>query len=207
MTELLARARAGGGIPAAGGRALTSGALLAGLRAGLAVPGTAATDRLLGALASAAAGDGGPVLDLLDPAGLDGAFAARCSDAALRPTPEQVGQLVDRWRTDHPVFGASAAGLLAQCLAWPTPSTPPGVTGLSALPPVLVLSPAADPTAGPQDAVRTAGVLTQAGAATGTLQWQGTGHPVLVGSGCARAAVTTYLGSAALPARDTVCPP
>jgi pimeloyl-ACP methyl ester carboxylesterase len=207
VVALLARTRTGPGVPGPAGQVLTSGALLAALRAGLAVPGTAAQDRLLAALTAAAAGDGGPALALLDPTATDGRFAARCSDAAVRPTQDQVGQLVDRLRGTRPVFGASGAALLAQCLAWPTPSTQPGVTGLAPLPPVLVLAPAADPAVGPDEATRTAAVLTQAGARTAVLAWQGTGAPALVGSGCVRTAVATYLDTAATPARDTVCPP
>ena len=205
---LVGQARAGAVVAGASRRVLSSGTLLATLRVALATNGSPG---LADALAAAGRGDATAMLALADTTvldrGLDGRFAVRCSDASLRPTPDQVATLVATFRTAHPLFGATAAGGLAECLSWPTPPTPTAIAALDALPPVLVIDAASDPAAGAQDAARTAAVLNQARAKTGSLRWQGSGHLVVSASPCARAAVAKYLTDLTLPARDTVCPP
>ena len=125
VTALLEQARAGTLAAAGSRRVLSSGTLLATLRTALATPGSPG---LVDALATAGAGDASAVLALADATvldrGLDGRFAVRCSDASLRPTPDQVGALVATFRSAHPLFGAQAAGDLAECLSWPTPADP-----------------------------------------------------------------------------------
>lgn len=218
LTALLDRARSQNGLPGADGRRASAGAVLLAVRQALRSPATASAGVLGQALAMAEAGDATGLLSLVDAATglatpgsdgnrLDSEFVARCSDAALRPTRDQVADLLTRWTTEHPIFGPDAAARLVLCLSWPTPPTTPELAELAALPPVLALGSAADPVAGPEATTRTVQALSAAGASARPLRWQGPGHPVLASSGCALSAVVGYLSSGALPESGTICPP
>lgn len=218
LATVLDTARTQGGVPAADGRTASAGAVLVAVRHALRTPATASPDGLGVALAQAGDGDATALLALADDATgrstpgsdgsrLDSVFIATCSDAALRPTRDQVDDLLARWSEQDPIFGPGAAGRLVLCQSWPTPPTAPELTDLQAGPAVLLLSAATDPVTGPDAATRTAQAI---GAARGTatvLRWQGSGHPVLAASGCGVAATTTYLTSATLPEGGTICPP
>ena len=216
VADLMQRARTSGGLAAAGGRRLSAGAIL--LAVGQALRTPAGIQGLGSALATATAGDATALSVYLDQAAgrgmpgnpgtaIDADFVGHCSDAALRPTPEQVSTLVAQWRKDYPLFGASSAAHLLLCLSWPTPPTPPPVTKLDAVPPVLVLGPMADPVVGIAGVPATLIDVQQAGSDGTVLNWQGTGHPVFLSSPCARAAVSTYLTDGTRPPLGTICPP
>jgi len=216
VTDLLQRARTTSGIPAAGGRRISAGAILRAVLEALRTP--TGTQTLGRALASAAADDATALLGYLDQAAgrnvagnpgtaIDAEFVGHCSDAALRPTPEQVSTLVAQWRKDYPLFGADAAARLLLCLSWPTPSTPPPVRKLDAVPPALILSPTADPALGTAGTAATLTDVQQAGTDATVLSWQGAGHPVFLSSPCARNATAAYVADGARPRLGTICPP
>lgn len=215
-TDLLQRARTTGGLPAAGGRRISAGAVVRAVLEALRTP--TGTQGLGPALASAGAGDAAALLGYLDQAagrnvagnpgtGIDAEFVGHCSDAALRPTPQQVSTLVAQWRKDYPLFGADAAARLLLCLSWPTPSTPPPVRKLDAVPPALILSPASDPVFGTAGTAATLTDVQQAGSDATVLSWQGTGHPVFLPSPCARNAAAAYVADGTRPQLGTICPP
>jgi len=216
VADLMQAARTPAGLPAAGGRRISAGAILQAVRQALRTP--EGVGALGPALAAAGAGDAGALLAFLDqsagrpvPANpgtqLDAEFVARCSGAALRPTPEQVSTLVAQWRKDFPLFGADTAARLLLCLSWPTPATAAPVRQLDAVPAALVLSATADPVVGSAGAQATVTDLQQAGTDGSVLSWQGAGHPVFLSSGCARAAVSAYIADGSRPQRGTICPP
>lgn len=216
VTELMQRARSTGGLPAAAGRRASAGAVLAAVRQALLTP--AGAQRLAPALASAVAGDATALLTYLDQATgaasgdnagtqLDAEFVARCSDAAARPTPQQVSTLVAQWRKDSPLFGADTAARLLLCLSWPTPSTAPPVRNLGAVPPALLLSATSDPVTGTTGTPAAVTDIQQAGGDATVLSWQNAGHPVFLSSACARSAVSAYIGDGARPQEGTICPP
>lgn len=216
VLQLMQRARSAGAIPAAGGRSLTAGAVLQAVRQAL--HSRAGVQGLGPALGAATAGDATALLGFLDQAAgrtvvgnpgsqLDAEFVGHCSDAALRPTPEQVSTLVAQWRKDFPLFGADTAARLLLCLSWPTPSTAPPVRKLDAVPAALVLGAGADPVVGVAGATAALTDLQQAGTDATVLTWQGIGHPVFLGSACARSAVGAYVADGTRPQRGTICPP
>ncbi len=207
VLDVLNQARARNGLPAAGG-SLAAGAIPGLLARALSSPDGARA--LPAALERARAGDGTALAQLgstgAPPGQVDAELVARCSDVALRPSAEQVSTLLAQWRTEMPVFGADAAARLLLCLSWPTPATAPQVRELGAVPPVLVLAPAADPVAGPSGAPAAVTSVQQAGSDATLVRWQGYGHPVLPASACARTAVAAYLADGTRPQAGTICP-
>lgn len=217
VLDLAQRARSTGGLAASGGRRVSAGAVLFAVRHALRGDAGQAPAGLGGALAQAQGGDATGLGNLVDDAtagpvssassrGLDAEFVAGCSDAAQRPTPAQVADLAPGWAQDNPLFGADAAVRLLLCLSWPTMPAPRAVTGLAALPAVLVIGSVSDPVHGANAARETAAALRQAGAGAGLLRWQGVGYPVLGSSPCAMAAVLRYVTDTGLPEVGTRCP-
>lgn len=213
---LMQRARTSGGLTSSDGRRMSAGAVLRSVRQALLTP--QGLDGLAPALASAGAGDARALLTYLDLAAgrqsrsdpgtqIDATLVAGCSDASLRPTPEQVSTLVAQWGKDFPLFGADSAARLLLCLAWPTPATAPAVRALGAVPPTLVLSATADPVTGPLGGQNTVTSIQQAGSDATLLGWQGAGHPVFASSACARSAVNAYVLDGTQPTQGTICPP
>jgi pimeloyl-ACP methyl ester carboxylesterase len=218
VLDLQRRARAQGGLPAADGRRASAGAVLVAVRQALTAPGTSTAATLGRVLAQARDGDAAGLLTLVDAATgraaqggdtsrQDGELVATCSDAALRPTAAQVADLVPRWSTENPLFGADAAIRLLVCVAWSTPPAAPALAGLDALPPVLVLAAANDPVTGTDATTTAAQDLATGGAHATVLRWLGGGHPVLRSSSCTVAAVVRYVSDGTLPGSGTVCPP
>ena len=217
VLDLAQRARSTGGLAASGGRRVSAGAVLFAVRHALRGDAGRAPTGLARALAQAQAGDATGLANLVDDAtagpassasssGLDAEFVAGCSDAAQRPTPAQVADLAPGWAQDNPLFGADAAVRLLLCLSWPTMPSPRALTGLAALPAVLVIGSVSDPVHGANAARETADALRQAGAGAGLLRWQGVGYPVLGSSPCALAAVLRYVTDTGLPEAGTRCP-
>ena len=123
------------------------------------------------ALASAVKGDTAPVEDLLaGQLGLDGStdwlngsIIYRCNDSSLRISPTQIAEAVDAVKSDAPLFGPFAIGLVGLCSSWPAPETALGaVTGTGA-PPILVLGSVGDPVAPYEGVQSLAGQLASAG--------------------------------------------
>ncbi len=218
VLSLQQQARSSGGLPAAAGRRVSAGAVLIAVRQALLSPASGGSAGLGQALAGARGGDASRLLALADaatgrsPQGgdvgrVDSELVANCSDAALRPTAGQVRDLLPRWAQESPLFGADAAIRLLVCQSWPTPPAAPALTGLAGLPPVLVVGSTIDPVLGPDAATTTERALEQAGAGTGVLRRQGSGHPVLANSPCALTVVIGYVADGSLPTPGTLCPP
>jgi pimeloyl-ACP methyl ester carboxylesterase len=193
-------------ITAADGRRLTAGMLVTVLLAGLGEP--IGWPDLGTAIGQAQGGDPTAVLDRLTTlvsvgGGVDVALATACNDVRRRLTPGEVGDLVARWRTTYPMFGATMAQRILACGPWPpstdTPAPDPGPD----LPPVLVVGVAHGPRAALEAARRIAG--TTPGAVF--LSWQGAGTGAYPRTACVTAAVDALLLDGTPPADGTLCPP
>ena len=193
-------------ITAADGRRLTAGMLVTVLLAGLGEP--IGWPDLGTAIGQAQGGDPTAVLDRLTTlvsvgGGVDVALATACNDVRRRLTPGEVGDLVARWRTAYPMFGATMAQRILACGPWPpstdTPAPDPGPD----LPPVLVVGVAHGPRAALEAARRIAG--TTPGAVF--LSWQGAGTGAYPRTACVTAAVDALLLDGTPPADGTLCPP
>ncbi len=166
---------------------------------------------LSAALAAAGTGQAQPLLALLGPylAGtsplpprLDARLVTTCNDQRERPPAQQITGLARDWEGRYPLFGGLAAQSLVWCSPWPVPSAELPKPGRSAIPPVLVLSTAADPVTPQQGTERTARELTS-GVLVG---WQGGGHGAVPESACATSAARRFLTDGVLPKDGTVCP-
>ncbi|MBW0104354.1 alpha/beta hydrolase, partial [Pseudonocardia sp. KRD291] len=185
----------------------TSGAAARAVRTALAQP------RMWPALTAAltAAGTGNPaglvtlLLPVAGPQGrADAVLATRCNDSRARLTPPEVSQLAQRWRTDHPLFGAAAAQQLITCAPWPATGGGPSVAPLGPeAPPVLVLGTTNDPRTPPTGAQRTAELLGDAR----LVRWEGSGTGAYPGTPCVSAVVDRALTEGTAPSQDVVCPP
>ena len=206
ITQLVAKLDASGSLGS--GRA-TGGTVLFALLMGLGY--LAGWPELATALASAVKGDTAPVDDLLDrQLGLDGStdrlggsIIYRCNDSALRISQAQLSEAVTAVKSDAPLFGPFAIGLVGFCTSWPAPETALGaVTGTGA-PPVLVLGSVGDPVA-PYDGVQSlAGQLASAA----LVSWQSGQHGSYPASPCMTGIVDAYLLSGTMPDVGALCPP
>lgn len=204
VTDVLTRARKGELAP------LSANALLTAISGSLAVSGGDQQGRvrsLADSLAAAARGDTGPILAAAYAAELtfhsDGQLITRCTDGQQWPTPDRARELQKSWAELYPIFGAEAAVGLMACTAWP-PSAPPALPSeLTA--PVLLLSGSADPLVGNAGLGLVVGTVSNAGAATSTMTWHGSGHPA-TGSDCIQKAVVAYAADGVLPADGSACP-
>ncbi|WP_295648266.1 alpha/beta hydrolase [uncultured Dietzia sp.] len=131
-------------------------------------------------------------------------YVAGCSDLSQRVPVSRVEELEAEW-ADTPPFGEILAAQLSACSTWPVPApmplrVPPTV-------PVLLLAGIADPVAGAAYLEPTAGRLTAAGATeVRTVSWGAPGSAVMLHSGCAREALTTFLDDPAAAEKSTACP-
>ena len=206
ITSLVAKLDASGSLGS--GRA-TGGTVLFALLMGLG--DMAGWPELATALASAVQGDTTPVEDLL--AGqlglvgrtdwLGGSIIYRCNDSSLRISPTQIAQAVDAVKSDAPLFGPFATGLVGLCASWPAPETALGaVTGTGA-PPILVLGSVGDPVAPYEGVQSLAGQLASAG----LVSWQSGEHGSYPGSPCVAGIVDAYLLNGTMPDVGALCPP
>ncbi len=192
-------------LAAVDGRRLTAGSAQFALLHGLSEP--AGWPALAAALAAAAAGDPGPLLDGLEPVtGPGGTFAAAlattCNDASVRLSPPEVAGVAEQLRTDHPLVGDRLAlGLLA-CAPWPAVGAPAPVLG-EGLPPLLVIGTSGDPRAPLEGSRRTADDLPTAG----FLEWQGAGTGAYPRTGCVTRIVDALLVDTVVPETGVICPP
>lgn len=163
------------------------------------------------ALAGAATGKAGELATMVAPllqgsadrgSRFDARMVTRCNDDATRLPPQKVVASVRDWRKAQPLFGGLFAHQLLLCLPWPAPSRQvPHSTG-DDVPPLLVLSTAADPVT-PGVGTRHAAQLLPTAV---LVNWQGTGHGALPASGCATTAVKHFLIDGTVPTDGTVCP-
>jgi len=156
-------------------------------------------------------GDAAPVEDLLDrQLGLDGStdwlggsIIYRCNDSSLRISSTQIAEAVDTVRSEAPLFGPFATGLVGLCASWPAPETALGaVTGTGA-PPILVLGSVGDPVAPYEGVQSLAGQLASAG----LVSWQSGQHGSYPDSPCVSGIVDAYLLDGTMPAVGALCPP
>ncbi|MEO8815342.1 MAG: alpha/beta hydrolase, partial [Mycobacterium sp.] len=166
------------------------------------------TNELARALATAHSGDPNLLTNLINRAettqGSDGHFINSCADALDRPTPDRIRELVVAWGKLYPQFGAVGALDMAQCLSWPTSTTPEPPKDLKI--DVLLLGVQNDPIVGEEGVAATAAIVINAEAASKRVMWQGIGHGAAIYSSCAVPPLTGYLDSGKLPDTDVYCP-
>lgn len=166
------------------------------------------TNELARALATARSGDANLLTNLINRAqgtvGGDGRFINSCADALNRPTPDRVRELVVAWGKLYPQFGAVGALDLAQCLSWPSSTTPEPPKDLKI--DALLFGVQNDPIVGEEGVAATAAAVINAGAASKRVMWQGIGHGATVYSSCTLAPLIGYLDSGKLPDTDVYCP-
>lgn len=166
------------------------------------------TNELAKALASANSGDANLLTNLINRAegitGSDGHFINSCADALNRPTPDRIRELVVAWGKEYPQFGAVGAMEMAQCLSWPSSSTPELPKELKI--DVLLLGVQNDPIVGEEGVAATAAAVINAGSASKRVMWQGIGHGAAVYSSCTLPPLIGYLDSGKVPDTDVYCP-
>ncbi|MEB3022538.1 alpha/beta fold hydrolase [[Mycobacterium] crassicus] len=166
------------------------------------------TNELARALATANSGDPNLLNNLINRAqgtvGSDGHFINSCADALNRPTPDRVRELVVGWGKLYPQFGTVGALDMAQCLSWPSSSTPEPPKELKI--DVLLLGVQNDPIVGEEGVAATAAAVINAGSASKRVMWQGIGHGAAVYSSCTLPPLIGYLESGKLPDTDVYCP-
>ncbi|WP_046321480.1 alpha/beta hydrolase [Mycobacterium sp. UM_Kg1] len=166
------------------------------------------TNDLARALESANSGDANLLNNLINRAqgttGSDGHFINTCADALNRPTPDRIRELVVAWGKEYPQFGAVGALDMAQCLSWPSSSTPEQPKELKI--DVLLLGAQNDPIVGEEGVAATAAAVINAGSASKRVMWQGIGHGAAVYSACTLPPLIGYLDTGKLPDTDVYCP-
>lgn len=166
------------------------------------------TNELAKALETAHSGDANLLTNLINRAqgttGSDGRFINFCADALNRPTPDRIRELVVDWGKQYPQFGTVGALDMAQCLSWPSSSTPEQPKELKI--DVLLLGVQNDPIVGEDGVAATAAAVINAGAASKRVMWQGIGHGAAVYSSCTLPPLIGYLDSGKLPETDVYCP-
>jgi pimeloyl-ACP methyl ester carboxylesterase len=188
------------------GQQLTASAMLHAVLIGLDDPD--GWPALAGAIAAARTGNPTGLLVYLDQLlGLNGRFdlalATRCNDTTQRVSPPQVMALVNKWRTDHPLFGGLMAQQLLLCTAWPVPSDPARVGPAAAAPPMLVLTTAVSPRVPEQGYQRAADQLGPAR----VVNWEGAGRGAYPRTPCVTAAVDALWVNGTVPQTSVLCPP
>lgn len=188
------------------GRRLTAGSAVTALLAGLGEPRD--WPGLRTALAAARDGEPAALLAFLDPllgpAGIaDTALATSCNDTRRRLSPPEVGELVERWGTELPLFGPTFAQRLLSCAPWPAPAPAPGPGPSAETPPILVVGTAADPRA-PLDASRRVSESLSGGR---LVRWQGAGTGAYPRTSCVTGVVDALLLDGEVPTAGTLCPP
>lgn len=188
------------------GTRLSSGSLVHAITLGLDDPNE--WPALAGALAAANGGDPAPILRYLDQlTGLNGRFdlalATTCNDNPQRAAPPQVLDLLNKWKTSHPLFGAMAAERLLLCSAWPVPGAPATPGPADAAPPMLVLGAARNPRQPLEGYQRAADQLVTAK----LVNWQGAGQGAYPRTGCVTNAVNGLLLQGQVPQASVLCPP
>lgn len=203
------------GLPAAGDeRRLGPGEATLGVAASLydEVRGWPA---LADALAAAAAGDGGALLDLSD--GFverrpDGSYsnlfeansAINCVDTTVSKDIEVYDALYERLKREAPRLGVSSAYLGLTCVYWPAPpARSPAPIAAAGAPPIVVIGNTGDP-ATPLVWAESLAAQLDSGV---LLTWVGEGHTVFAfdRSDCIDTAVVDYLVRLTVPQDGTIC--
>jgi pimeloyl-ACP methyl ester carboxylesterase len=199
-------------IPAHSGGPVTVGDLYTATLYALSVPRFASSFPT--ALAAAAEGQGGPLLELalefeqdLDGRSLVGAqWTYTCNDATGEPDPATAARLARTLDARDGPAGAEAVTYdLGGCLHWPAPSRPLTTLAVNAGPRILVIGNTGDPNTPHASAVHLVGTL---GRAT-LLTWHGWGHTWLLNGSddpCMDRAVVDYLVHGTSPGHDASCP-
>jgi pimeloyl-ACP methyl ester carboxylesterase len=171
--------------------------------------------QLATALATAGQGSTGQLTDLLeqslgeDPSARDSTgwfdptLIYACNDTTVRLTGTSLATAIDDARSQAPLFGPYAVGLVGLCGSWPAPESALGGVKANGAAPILVIGAVADPLA-PYEAVR---ALSGQLSSSTLLSWQSGRHGSYPASACVSAAVEAYLLQQQLPPVATLCPP
>ncbi|MFY1655643.1 alpha/beta hydrolase [Solwaraspora sp. WMMB762] len=210
LAEAMDRARQAP-VTGADGRAATAGWIFYAVVASL--YDRSGWPRLGRALAELGDGDPGPVFDLADGytgRGDDGRYgnlfaanlAVNCADAEVPLGTDEIRQLQQQWRRQHPTFGpALAVGLLA-CANWPVAADPYPVGPAVGAAPILVVGTTGDPATPYEQAPRLAESL-----GTGVLvTHEGDGHTAYPHVACVADVVDAYLIDLTVPDDGLTCP-
>jgi hypothetical protein len=194
-------------IPAGRGRTAGPGELYYALLDGLYARSEWPT--LAGALAEAAAGNGGAAVGMENTYTTSGSTNASDAETAIDCLDHPVTGGVPGLRAlatqaalTAPVFGPLLAWGEAACAVWPVPSsrTPQATTAVGS-PPILVVGATKDPATPYVWAQRLASEL-QHGV---LLTWQGENHVAYYYSACVRGIDQAYFVQGTLPTAGTVC--
>jgi hypothetical protein len=118
-------------------------------------------------------------------------------------TGTSLATAIDDARSQAPLFGPYAVGLVGLCGSWPAPESALGGVKANGAAPILVIGAVADPLA-PYEAVR---ALSGQLSSSTLLSWQSGRHGSYPASACVSAAVEAYLLQQQLPPVATLCPP
>ncbi|TCO52440.1 alpha/beta hydrolase [Actinocrispum wychmicini] len=144
------------------------------------------------------------LLDTRDqPASLDIALVTECNDTKTRLALERLNATAKDWRTRYPLFGGVMAEGLVLCSAWSVAARPPLSLSGRGLPPLVVITTAADPVTPEAGTQRAAQQLPSAV----MISWQGAGHGSIQNSSCVADTAKTFLVDGKVPAAGTACPP
>lgn len=199
-------------LPTGEERRLTESLALTGVAQALYAPSL--WPRLRAALAAAADGDGGPLLELADsyhdrePDGTYGTImfafpAISCLDAppAVRE-PDDVRAELPAFEEVSPTFGADFAWAMLLCAAWPVEATgEPSAVEAPGAAPILVLGTTRDP-ATPYAWSQALAEQLESGV---LVTYDGDGHGAYGESDCVDAVVGDYLLGGAVPTEDPRC--
>ncbi|MBA0126062.1 alpha/beta fold hydrolase [Haloechinothrix sp. YIM 98757] len=136
------------------------------------------------------------------PPTVDTAWGTRCNDTPTRLSPDRINETSAEWRERFPVFGGLVAQRLAWCAPWPTVEEQPAEGITDEVPPILVVTTAADPVTPEEGSQRRAMQMPT----SVTLSWQGAGHGAIGRSGCVNERVHGFLADGDVPADGTPCP-
>jgi hypothetical protein len=169
---------------------------------------------LAGALAAAARGDGGSLLELYDSYSererdgtysntLEAYFAISCLD--VRPIPARAYRRLEvEFRAAAPRVGAALLYELVMCAYWPAPPAPsPGPIRGAGAAPILVVGTTGDP-ATPYQAARSLVEQLDSGV---LLTAEGQQHVAFLGNRCATETAVRYLVDLEVPRPGTRCEP
>ncbi|MGZ4799186.1 MAG: alpha/beta hydrolase [Acidimicrobiia bacterium] len=178
-------------------------------------PGADGWPKLMSALASAAAGDGRPLLALGDqytgrrPDGsynneFEAHYAINCTDFEGRKTPRQARDEVLQLSNDPDRLKVVGLALDLPCAFWPAPvHEPPAELHAKGAAPIVVIGGEHDPATPIEGSEALARALDSAT----LLRWEGTGHTAFGrGNRCIDDAVVAYLVDLEVPASNTSCP-
>lgn len=134
---------------------------------------------------------------------MDANITINCDDSAAPVDESTARSLLDQWRDQYPLFGASQAMSLLTCSGWRPERHPVPPIDAQGSAPILVVGTTHDPATPYAGAEALADELTSGA----LLTWDGQGHTAYLKTPCVTNAVDAYLADLTVPSADTVCPP